>query len=152
MTEDEWEAERAAPENLLRARGGRGSTPRLRPLAPAGDPGAAGKGGWIGLVMATAAKTVYSHITKDPEVCGRRACIDRTRIRVVDIACRQREGYTPERMLEAYRSLNLAQIQAALSYYYENPQEIEDALKEDREVAEEIERDRDDFLRKHSAP
>ena len=42
--------------------------------------------------MATAAKTVYSHITKDPEVCGGRACIDGTRIRVADIACLQREG------------------------------------------------------------
>ena len=104
------------------------------------------------LVMATAAKTVYSHITKDPEVCGGRACIDGTRIRVVDIACLQREGCTPEKMLEVYRSLNLAQIHAALSYSYENPQEIEDALKEDREVAEKVERDRDAFLRKHPAP
>jgi len=102
--------------------------------------------------MATAAKTVYSHITKDPEVCGGRACIDRTRIRVADITCLQREGHTPERMLEVYPSLNLAQIHAALSYYYENPQEIEDALKEDREVAEKIERDREGFLRKHSTP
>jgi len=102
--------------------------------------------------MATVAKTVYSHITKDPEVCGGRACIDGTRIRVVDIACLQREGSTPERMLDVYPSLNLAQIHAALSYYYENPQEIEDALKEDREAAARIERDREDFLRKQSAP
>jgi uncharacterized protein (DUF433 family) len=101
--------------------------------------------------MATAAKTVYSHITKDPEVCGGRACIDGTRIRVLDIACLQREGYTPEKMLEVYPSLNLAQLHAALSYYYENLQEIESALQEDREVAEKIENERGDFLRKHSA-
>ena len=103
------------------------------------------------LVMATAAKTVYSHITKDPEVCGGRACIDGTRIRVADIACLQRDGLTPEKMLEVYRSLNLAQIHAALSYYYENPQEIEDALQADREVADKIESDRAEFLRKQSA-
>jgi uncharacterized protein (DUF433 family) len=102
--------------------------------------------------MATAAKTVYSHITKDPEVCGGRACIDGTRIRVVDIACLQQTGYGPERMREVYGSLSLAQIHAALSYYYENAHEIEDALREDREVAEKIERDRDDFLRKQAAP
>jgi uncharacterized protein (DUF433 family) len=101
--------------------------------------------------MATAAKTVYSHITKDPEVCGGRACIDGTRIRVVDIACLQRDGYAPASMLEVYRSLNLAQIHAALSYYYENPQEIEDALKEDRAVAERMENARAAFLRKDSA-
>src|SRR3970282_1229717 len=101
--------------------------------------------------MATVAKTVYSHITKDTEVCGGRACVDWTRIRVADIACLQREGYTPERMLEVYRSLNLAQIHAALSYCYENPQEIEDALKADREVADKIESNRADFLRRPSA-
>jgi len=103
-------------------------------------------------VMATAkAATVYSHITKDPEVCGGRACIDGTRIRVLDIACLQRQGLAPEKMLEIYPSLNLAQIHAALSYSYENPQEIESALQEDREVAEKIERDRDAFLRERSA-
>jgi uncharacterized protein (DUF433 family) len=104
------------------------------------------------IVMATATKTVYSHITKDPDVCGGRACIDGTRIRVVDIACLQREGYTAERMLEVYPSLNLAQIHAALSYYYEKPQEIEDALNQDREVGAKIERDREGFVRKRSAP
>lgn len=102
--------------------------------------------------MASAKATiVYSHITKDPEVCGGRACIDGTRIRVVDIACLQREGHAPERMLEVYPSLNLAQVHAALSYYYENPQEIESALQEDREVAERIESDRADFLRNRPA-
>jgi uncharacterized protein (DUF433 family) len=101
--------------------------------------------------MATAAKTVYSHITKDPEVCGGRACIDGTRIRVVDIACLQREGYTPEKMLEVYPSLNLAQVHAALAYYYDHSEEIESALQEDREVADKIERDRTDFLRKNPA-
>lgn len=102
--------------------------------------------------MASAKATiVYSHITKDPEVCGGRACIDGTRIRVVDIACLQREGHAPERMLEVYPSLNLAQVHAALSYYYANPQEIESALQEDREVAERIESDRADFLRNRPA-
>lgn len=102
--------------------------------------------------MASAKATiVYSHITKDPEVCGGRACIDGTRIRVVDIACLQRKGHAPERMLDVYPSLNLAQVHAALSYYYENPQEIESALQEDREVAERIESDRADFLRNRPA-
>lgn len=33
-----------------------------------------------------AAKGDYSHVTKDRGVCGGRACIDGTRIRVMDIA------------------------------------------------------------------
>jgi predicted Zn-dependent protease len=40
----------------------------------------------------------------------------------------------------------------ALSYHHENPQEIQTALKEDREVGAKIERDREGFVRKRSAP
>jgi uncharacterized protein (DUF433 family) len=98
--------------------------------------------------MATAAKTVYSHVTKDPEVCGGKACIDGTRIRVVDIVSLKRQGYTPERMLEAYPSLNLAQVYAALSYSYEHPGEIEASFEEDRGWQAEHERARAEHLRK----
>ena len=82
--------------------------------------------------MVAAAKTVYAHITKDLKVCGGKACIDGTRIRVMDIASLKRQGYAPEKMLEAYPSLNLAQIYAALSYSYEHPEEIEGSFEEDR--------------------
>jgi uncharacterized protein (DUF433 family) len=99
------------------------------------------------LEMATAAKTVYSHITKHPQVCGGRACIDHTRVRVLDIVCLARQGLTPQQMLEAYPSLNLAQMHAALSYAYEHPAEIEATLEEDRQAEEMIERERARFLR-----
>jgi uncharacterized protein (DUF433 family) len=101
--------------------------------------------------MATAAKTVYSHITKDPEVCGGRACIDGTRFRVMDVVSLHRRGHTPEKILESHPSLNLAQVHAALSYYYENPREIEAAFEEDRKIGERIEHDRADFFKKSPA-
>ena len=94
--------------------------------------------------MATA--TVYSHVTKDPEVCGGKACIDGTRISVLDLVCLMRQGVSPQEMLGAYPSLNLAQVYAALSYYHENPQEIDADLERDREAAERIEAERADFL------
>jgi uncharacterized protein (DUF433 family) len=96
--------------------------------------------------MATAEKTVYSHITKDPDVCGGKACIDGTRIRVVDIVSLKRQGYDPEHMREAYPSLNLAQIHAALSYYYEHPEEIEASFAEDRGWEAEHERAKAEHL------
>jgi len=96
--------------------------------------------------MATEAKTVYSHITKDPEVCGGRATIDGTRIRVLDIWSLKQRGLTPEQMLEEY-PLSLAQVHAALSYAYENLAEIEAALVEDDRVTERIQRDREQFLK-----
>lgn len=96
--------------------------------------------------MAIAAKLVYSHITKDPEVCGGRATIDGTRIRVLDIWSLKRRGLSPEQMLEEY-PLTLAQVHAALSYAYENLAEIEAALTEDDQVGERIQRDRAEFLK-----
>ena len=96
--------------------------------------------------MATAAKTVYSHVTKDPEVCDGKACIDGTRIRVMDIVSLKRQGYAPEKMLEAYPSLNLAQVYAALSYAYEHPDEIEASFEEDRAWEAEHERAKAAYL------
>jgi uncharacterized protein (DUF433 family) len=100
--------------------------------------------------MASAAKIVYSHITKDPEVCGGRATIDGTRIRVLDVWDLKQRGLTPEQMVGEY-PLTLAQIHAALSYAYENIAEIEAALEEDDQAGERIRRDRDEFLKKTTA-
>ena len=97
--------------------------------------------------MGTAAKTVYSHITKDPEVCGGKACIDGTRIRVVDIVSLKRQGYAAEKMIEAYPSLNLAQVYTALSYSYEHPEEVEASFEEDRSWETEHERAKAEYLR-----
>ena len=84
--------------------------------------------------MATTAQ-VYAHITKDPEVCGGKACIDGTRIRVMDIVGLHRHGYTPEKMLNVYSApLTLAQVYAALTYYYDHPEELEASFQEDQEV------------------
>jgi uncharacterized protein (DUF433 family) len=80
--------------------------------------------------MATA-KTVYSHITKAAGVRGGRACIDQTRIAVVDIAAMLKRGESADEMLLAYPSLNLAQVHAAISYYYESTVEIQAELVED---------------------
>lgn len=89
------------------------------------------------LVMATAAKTVsFSHITKTPEVCGGQPVIDDTRVRVTNIAALLKEGKTPEQMLVEYPSLNLAQVHAALSYYYDHTEEIDADLQEEMEWEE----------------
>jgi uncharacterized protein (DUF433 family) len=100
--------------------------------------------------MATAPKLVYSHITKDPEVCGGRATIDGTRIRVLDIWSLHQRGLTPEQMREEY-PLTLAQIHAALSYAHENLPEIEAALEEDDRIGERIQGERGQFLKKPPA-
>ena len=87
--------------------------------------------------MATAKQTqhIYCHISKVPGVCGGQACIDNTRVRVKNIVFLHKQGHLPEKILETYPFLNLAQVHAALSYYYENRAEIEASLSEDESWA-----------------
>ncbi len=91
--------------------------------------------------MATSEKTAYAHITLKPEVCGGKASIDGTRIRVMDIVGLHRHGHTPEQMLKVYGTpLTLAQIHAALAYYYDHQDEIETSFEEDEEIEAELKR------------
>ncbi len=84
--------------------------------------------------MATAAKTVQ--IVKTPGVRGGKARIDGSRICVLDVVYLHKAGLTPEQIVVEYPDLNLAQIHAALSYYYANTDEIEAEIQRDREWEE----------------
>ncbi len=93
--------------------------------------------------MATAAKTIATHITRDPRVCGGKACIDQTRIRVMDIVLLQRQGKRLEDMLGYFSvPLSLGQVHGALAYYYDHPEEIEADIADSVRVAAEIESER----------
>ena len=103
--------------------------------------------------MATTTSTLYAHITKGPEVCGGKACIDGTRIRVMDIVALEREGYVPDKMLHVFAvPLTLGQVHAALAYYYDHQAEIEASFTEAHESAIESQRKRAEFLKRHSQP
>jgi hypothetical protein len=52
----------------------------------------------MGPVMATAPQLTYPHITHDPEVRAGKACIEGTRLAVVDIVLLHKRGYAPEEM------------------------------------------------------
>jgi uncharacterized protein (DUF433 family) len=95
---------------------------------------------------------VYPHITKIEGLCGGRPCIDGTRVRVVNIVFLEKRGYQPEQMLEKYPDLNLAQVHAALAYYYDHPEEIEAYIAEDEAWDERYERDRAELLSKRRSP
>ena len=100
--------------------------------------------------MATAAKAFYGHITHNPRVLGGRACIDDTRIRVLDIVQLLHEGRRPEEMLDVFAvPLTLAQVHAALAYYYDHPQEVEEAFRDGERWEAEYERDRAEYLSRH---
>ncbi len=98
------------------------------------------------VMAATAATVVYPHITKTSKIMGGRACIDGTRIRVMDIANLHETGYTPEKIREEYPQLNLIQIYAALVYYHDHKAELEACFAESEKWVAENERERAEYL------
>ena len=64
-------------------------------------------------------------IARSPETCGDRPRIAGTRVSVQQIAALHKEGLRPIDMANEYGFLNLAQIHAALTYYYANQAKIE---------------------------
>jgi uncharacterized protein (DUF433 family) len=92
--------------------------------------------------MATASKTVYPHISKDPGVCSGRPCVEGTRVRVVDIVALHESGLSPKQIVEEFTTLSdPADVYAALLYYHDHKNEIEADLKEDAALAARYERE-----------
>jgi uncharacterized protein (DUF433 family) len=80
---------------------------------------------------------IVQHITKTPGICGGRACIAGHRIRVMDVVVmHEMRGMSPEEIAYQYPGITLADVHAALAYYFDNRQEIEAEFRKDEEWAE----------------
>ncbi len=103
--------------------------------------------------MATVPVAAYPHITKTPGVCGGRACIDGTRIRVMDIVVLLEKGMMPEAMRTHYssRPLTLAEVHSALAYYYDHRDELDGDFEEDRRAEAEHDGKREEYLRRRAS-
>jgi uncharacterized protein (DUF433 family) len=74
--------------------------------------------------------TLTQHIEIRPDKCGGKPCVAGTRIRVWDIyVLHERLGKTPDEILDDYPDLSLADIHAALAYYFDNQAEIDAQMK-----------------------
>src|SRR4051794_40278063 len=82
---------------------------------------------------------VRQHITKTPGVCEGKACIAGHRIRVMDVvAWHEMRGMCPEEIAHAFPGITLADVHAALAYYFDNREEIEADFRRERETAESL--------------
>lgn len=81
---------------------------------------------------ATTAIDIGTLIVKTPETCGGRPRIAGRRLSVQQVSVLYKEGLSPEEIAEEFDSLTLAQVHAALAYYYANTAEIEAYLAEER--------------------
>jgi uncharacterized protein (DUF433 family) len=103
-------------------------------------------------VMASAATVLYPHISKKPEVCGGKACIDGTRIRVMDIVALHTQGHTVEEMLEHFdsRPLTPAEVYSALAYYHDHKEEIEASFAGEEKAEADHETRKAEYLNRRS--
>ncbi|KXA99755.1 hypothetical protein AKJ41_04935 [candidate division MSBL1 archaeon SCGC-AAA259O05] len=77
-------------------------------------------------------------IRKDPDICGGAPVVKGTRTRVLDIVIAfEHEGLDPDEIVDRYPQLDLGDVHSALSYYYKNVEEINEALEKKDELWEE---------------
>jgi len=82
---------------------------------------------------------IKEHIDATPGVCGGKPRIAGHRIRVLDIAvCHEEQGMSPDEIASAYPGLSLADVHAALAYYFDHRDEIQADMAEERHFVEEV--------------
>jgi uncharacterized protein (DUF433 family) len=80
---------------------------------------------------------VQQHITKTPGVCGGRACIAGHRIRVMDVVVwHEMRGYAPDELVAMFPGISLADVHAALAYYFDHRDEIDADFRNDEQWEE----------------
>jgi uncharacterized protein (DUF433 family) len=86
------------------------------------------------LYMAPATEQIEKiHITRSSGVCGGKPCIAGTRIRVLDIyVLHELQGKSPDEIIQDFPQLTMADIFAALTYLWDNRDEIVNSFREEQ--------------------
>jgi uncharacterized protein (DUF433 family) len=79
------------------------------------------------------------YIVQDEEICSGRPRIAGTRLKVQHIALEYEYlGWPPDQICDAHPAIGLPEIHAAISYYYAHKEEIDQAIRDDREFADRL--------------
>jgi uncharacterized protein (DUF433 family) len=88
---------------------------------------------------ATPLPTISEHIGIRPGYCGGKPHILGHRIKVEDVAIwHEKMDMSPAEIVEHYPAITLAQVHAALAYYYDHRDEIEADIREGDEFVEKL--------------
>jgi uncharacterized protein (DUF433 family) len=80
-----------------------------------------------------------SHIESTSGVCGGKPRIAGHRIRVQDIyVLHELKGLSPDEILRVFPGISLADVHAALTYFWDHREEIQRQMKEDEEFVESL--------------
>ena len=78
--------------------------------------------------------TNHPFIVKNQGICGASPIVEGTRTRVIDIAIEyEMLGRSPDEIISSHPHLNLPQVHDALSFYYENRDELDQKAAQDQE-------------------
>lgn len=82
---------------------------------------------------------ITNHIEITPGVCGGKPRIAGHRIKVQNVVIwHERMGMSPDEIVYNYPSITLADVHAALAYYYDHREEIRQDIEEDEAFAREM--------------
>lgn len=77
-------------------------------------------------------KVITEHIEITPDICGGKPRIAGHRIKVQDVAIWYEEmNLSPQQIVDHYPTITLSDVHAALAYYYDHKQEIQQQIEED---------------------
>jgi uncharacterized protein (DUF433 family) len=79
-----------------------------------------------------------SHVEVTPGTCGGKPRIVGHRIRVQDIVIWVEQGESVDQIVAAFPQLSLADVYAALAYYHDHRQQIDQDIREDEDFIRQI--------------
>ncbi len=93
------------------------------------------------VTAAAKASTLSDYIESTPGVCGGKPCIRGTRVKVSSIVARHVfDGQSLDEIVDALGPLTLAQLHAALVYYYDHRDEVEQEVRDEDDLVERLAR------------
>jgi uncharacterized protein (DUF433 family) len=91
-------------------------------------------------------QTTTDRILSKPEVCGGKPCIAGTRIRVQDVyVWHELQGLSADEIVSRFPQITMADVYAALAYYWNNRAEIRRQMSEETAFVEQMKQ-------KHASP
>ena len=80
-------------------------------------------------------------ISVSPTICGGKPCITGTRIRIQDIYIwHELQGLSADDIVSRFPQVTMADVYAALAYYWEHREEIERQMQEEDALVKEMKR------------
>ncbi len=79
------------------------------------------------------------YVVQDEGICGGQPRIAGTRLKIQHIVLEyERLGWSPDQTCDAHPGITLAQVHAAISYYYDHKEVLDKSIREDKEFAERL--------------